>query len=143
MQSTEIEIKGRGLIQGIAQGEALVTSQPISFLGGVDPKTGLIIEKGHQLEGSNITKKILIFPNGKGSTVGSYTLFAMAKNGTKPAGIINQKTEPIIAAGCAIANIPLIDNPEINVIKQIKTGDHVIIDSKNGVIKLIKKNNKQ
>ncbi|WP_455369036.1 DUF126 domain-containing protein [[Eubacterium] cellulosolvens] len=142
MQSTEIEIKGRGLIHGIAQGEALVTSQPISFLGGVDPKTGLIIEQGHELEGSNIAKKILIFPNGKGSTVGSYTLFAMAKNGTKPAGIINHKTEPIIAAGCAIADIPLIDNPEIDLIKQIKTGDFVMIDSTDGLIKLIKKNNK-
>ena len=142
MQAKEIEIKGRGLIQGIAQGEALVTSQPISFLGGVDPKTGLIIEKGHELEGSNVTKKILIFPNGKGSTVGSYTLFAMAKNGTKPAGIINRKTEPIIAAGCAIANIPLIDNPEIDLLKQIKTGDFIIINSTNGIIKLIKKDNK-
>ena len=140
MQSTEIEIKGRGLIQGIAQGEALVTSQPISFLGGVDPETGVIIEKGHEIEGSNITKKILIFPNGKGSTVGSYTLFAMAKNGTKPAGIINHKTEPIIAAGCVIAKIPLIDNPEIDPIKKIDTGDFVRINSSEGIIKFKKKN---
>ena len=139
MQSTEIEIKGRGLIQGIAQGEALVTSQPISFLGGVDPETGVIIEKGHEIEGSNVTKKILIFPNGKGSTVGSYTLFAMAKNGTKPNGIINHKTEPIIAAGCAIAKIPLIDNPEIDPIKKIDTGDFVRINSSDGIIKFKKK----
>jgi predicted aconitase with swiveling domain len=137
----EIEIKGRGLIQGMAQGEALVTSQPISFLGGVDPETGVIIEKGHEIEGSNITKKILIFPHGKGSTVGSYTLFAMAKNGTKPAGIINHKTEPIIAAGCAIAEIPLIDNLEIDPIEQIKTGDFVIINSTDNLIKFIKMNN--
>lgn len=141
MRSMEIEIKGRGLIQGMAQGEALVTSQPISFLGGVDPETGVIIEKGHEIEGSNITKKILIFPNGKGSTVGSYTLFAMAKNGTKPAGIINHKTEPIIAAGCAIAEIPLIDNLEIDPIEQIKTGDFVIINSTDSLIKFIKMNN--
>lgn len=141
MRSMEIEIKGRGLIQGIAEGEALVTSQPISFLGGVDPKTGLIIEKGHEIKGSNITKKILIFPHGKGSTVGSYVLFAMAKNGTKPAGIINCKTEPIIAAGCAMAKIPLIDNLEIDPIKQIHTGDYVIINSSKGIIRFRKKTN--
>ena len=63
----------------------------------------------------------------------------MAKNGTKPAGIINQKTEPIIAAGCAIAKIPLIDNPEIDPIKKIDTGDFVKINSSEGIIKFKKK----
>ena len=143
MRLKEAEIKGRGLIHGIAEGEALVTSQPISFLGGVDPNTGLIIEKGHEIEGSSITRKILIFPHGKGSTVGSYTLFAMAKKGTKPSGIINCKTEPIIAAGCVIAQIPLIDKPEKDPIKEIDTGDYVKINSTDGLIKIIKKNNKK
>ena len=65
------QLKGRVIYKGKAQGEALVTTQPISFYGGVDPATGIIIEKGHELQGQSVKGKILVFPTGKGSTVGS------------------------------------------------------------------------
>ena len=121
-------LRGRTLVKGFAQGEALVTHQPISFLGGIDPDTGLIVEKEHELRGSCITNKIFVFPYGKGSTVGTYVMFSMAKKGTKPAGIINRKTEPIIAAGCILGEIPLMDDFEKDPIEAISNGDHVIMD---------------
>jgi len=120
------QLKGRLISKGKAQGEALVTSQPISFYGGVDPNTGVVIEKGHELQGQSVRGKILVFPTGKGSTVGSYTLYRMKKNGTAPAGMINKECETVVAVGAIISEIPCIDKIDI---LQIKTGDNVSIEN--------------
>jgi predicted aconitase with swiveling domain len=120
----KMELKGRIIYRGIAVGEALVTRQPLSFYGGVDPATGKVIEKGHELHGKAVAGKILVFPNGKGSTVGSYTLYRMKKNGTAPAGIINHECETIVAVGAIISEIPCVDKVDIS---RIRTGDIVKI----------------
>mgnify|MGYP001125011741 CR=1 FL=1 len=120
-----IRLKGRRVVGGVAEGEAVVSPEPISFFGGVDPKTGKIIEREHPLKGIAIAGKVLVFPRGKGSTVGSYTLYAMAKNEVAPAAVINVETEPIIAVGCVLAGIPLIDKLERNPIQVIKNGDFI------------------
>ena len=121
-----MELKGRIISKGKVQEEALVTSQSISFYGGVDPKTGEIIEKGHELQGKTVKGKILVFPNGKGSTVGSYTLYRMKKNGTAPAGIINKECETVVAVGAIISEIPCVDKIDIS---RIKMGDRVRIEN--------------
>jgi predicted aconitase with swiveling domain len=118
-------IKGRGIVQRRAHGFAIVTTEPISFFGGLDAKTGRIIEKNHELEGKTITNRVFVYPYGKGSTVGSYIIYAMKKNGVAPSAIINIETEPIIAAGCVLAEIPLIDKLDENPFQAIKTGDFV------------------
>jgi uncharacterized protein len=123
------QLKGRLISKGKGKGEALVTSQPISFYGGVDPNTGFVIEKGHELQGQSIKGKILLFPQGKGSTVGSYTLYRMKKNGTAPAGMINKECETIVAVGAIISEIPCADKIDIT---KIKNGDKVIIE--NGIV---------
>ena len=119
------QLKGRIIFKGKAEGEALVTSQPISFYGGVDPNTGVVTEKGHELQGQSVKGKILVFPQGKGSTVGSYTLYRMKKNGVAPVGMINKECETIIAVGAIISEIPCIDKVDIS---KIKTGDEVSIE---------------
>lgn len=121
-----MELKGRIIFKGIGEGEALVTSQPMSFYGGVDPNTGEIIEKGHDLQGKSVKGKVLVFPTGKGSTVGSYTLYRMKKNGTAPAGIINKECETIVAVGAIISEIPCVDKVDIS---KIETGDRVHIEN--------------
>ena len=121
-----MELKGRTISKGVAEGEALTTSQPISFYGGVDPDTGVIIEKGHELEGKTVKGKILVFPNGKGSTVGSYTLYRMKKNDTAPAGVINKECETVVAVGAIISEIPCIDEIDLS---KIKTGDVVRLEN--------------
>lgn len=118
------KLKGRIIYKGTAEGEALVSEMPISFYGGVDPNTGIILEKGHQLNGQSVKGKILVFPQGKGSTVGSYTLYRMKKNGTAPAGMINRECETIVAVGAIISEIPCVDKVEVS---KIKTGDRVTI----------------
>jgi len=121
-----MELKGRIISKGKAQQKALVTSQPISFYGGVDPNTGEVIEKAHQLQGKSVKGKILVFPNGKGSTVGSYTLYRLKKNGAAPAGIINEECETVVAVGAIISEIPCVDKIDIS---KIKTGDLIRIEN--------------
>ncbi|MGD8505843.1 MAG: DUF126 domain-containing protein [Candidatus Bathyarchaeota archaeon] len=121
-----MELKGRTISKGVAEGEALTTTQPISFYGGVDPDTGEIIEKGHELQGKKVKGRILVFPNGKGSTVGSYTLYRMRKNGTAPTGIINEECETVVAVGAIISEIPCVDRIDIS---RIKTGDIVRLEN--------------
>ncbi len=129
-----MEIKARSISRGKASGEALISSEPIGFLGGVDPETGDVIEKGHQLEGKNIAGKVLVFPNGKGSTVGSYVMLQLAKNNKAPAAIINITAEPIIAVGAIISRIPMVDQPEINIFKVLNDGQKTEVDGEKGII---------
>lgn len=133
-----IELSGRGVVSGKAEGFALVTAQPISFFGGLDPERGIVIESGHELEGEKVTGKILVFPGGKGSTVGSYVIYAMKKNGAAPYAMINVETEPIIAVGCILAGIPLMDKLDENPVKIIKTGDFVRVQANKGIVEINK-----
>jgi predicted aconitase with swiveling domain len=117
-----LELTGRVIKAGKAQGEALVSPAPIGFFGGVDPETGIVIEPGHPLKGEGVAGRVLVFPTGKGSTVGSYILYRLRKNGQAPAAIINAESEPIIAVGAIISEIPMVDQIAI---EQLHTGDWV------------------
>jgi hypothetical protein len=126
-----MQLHGRKIYPGFASGEALVTSMGISFFGGVDPDTGVVVEKGHELEGQSIGGKVLVFPGGKGSTVGSYTLYRLKLNGVAPAAIVNAECETITAVGCIIAEIPCVDHIPI---EQLATGARVSVDGERGVV---------
>jgi predicted aconitase with swiveling domain len=110
----------RVIVPGDVEGEVLYTEQPISFYGGVDLRTGIIIQKGHELEGKSIAGKIFVFPHGVGSTVGSYVLYGLKKYNVAPLAIINQETETIIATGAILANIPCFDLVDIKTLKNAK-----------------------
>jgi predicted aconitase with swiveling domain len=120
-----MRMQGRSIFPGTAQGEALVTTQAISFFGGVDPDTGVVVERGHELEGKCISGKVLVFPTGKGSTVGSYTLYRLKRNGRAPLAILNAECETITAVGCIIAEIVCVDRLPIH---DILTGSLVSIN---------------
>jgi len=92
-----MKLVGRTIYPGQISGEALVSQMGISFYGGVDPETGIIIEARHDLQGQSIAGKVLVFPSGKGSTVGSYILYRLKKNGHAPLAIVNADCETIIA----------------------------------------------
>ena len=125
---------GRTIYTGTVTGEALVTSQGISFFGGVDPDTGVVVERGHALEGQCVAGKVLVFPTGKGSTVGSYTLYRLKHNGLAPAAIINAECETITAVGCIIAEIPCVDQVEIEL---LETGAQLRVDAEKGLIEVL------
>lgn len=129
-----MKLKGRTIYAGLAEGEALVTSMGISFFGGVDPETGVVVERGHELEGQSVAGKVLVFPTGKGSTVGSYTLYRLKHAGLAPAAILNAECETITAVGCIIAEIPCMDQLTIG---ELKTGDRIRVDSEQGIVEVL------
>ena len=129
-----MKLQGRKIYQGKVTAEALVTSMGISFFGGVDPDTGIVVEKGHELEGQSIAGKILVFPTGKGSTVGSYTLYRLKANGLAPAAILNRDCEAITAVGCILSEIPCVDQLAID---QIQTGYMITVDGEQGTIEIM------
>ncbi len=120
-----LKLTGRIIKAGRAAGEALVSPAPIGFLGGVDGRTGIVTERGHPLEGLCVAHRVLVFPTGKGSTVGSYVLYQLAANGLAPAAILNAASEPIVAVGAIISEIPMVDQLPLDA---IHTGDRVRVD---------------
>jgi hypothetical protein len=120
----DVILTGRVIKAGQAEGEALVSREPIGFFGGVDPETGVVIDVGHPLQGECVAGRVLVFPTGKGSTVGSYILYRLKSSGVAPAAIINAESEPIVAVGAIISEIPMVDNVDIG---EIMTGDWVEI----------------
>ena len=126
-------MQGRSISRGIGTGELLISSEPISFLSGVDPETGIVVEHGHPLEGQSVAGRVLAFPYGKGSTVGSYVIYALKQNGLAPAAIINTEAEAIIAVGAIIAGVPMVDRlpPEFS---DLPPGTAVTVNGDSGEV---------
>ncbi len=127
-------LRGRKIAPGSGVGEALVTRMGISFFGGVDPVSGKVVEKGHELEGQSVRGKVLIFPSGKGSTVGSYTLYRLKRAGKAPAAILNAEAETITAVGCIISEIPCVDHLPI---ESFTTGMKVRVNGETGTVEVL------
>lgn len=135
--SRPFTFKGRPIVRGVGVGEALVSSKAISFLGGVDPKTGTVIDETLDINGANVKGKVLIFPNSKGSTVGSYVIYSLKRFGNSPAGFVNREADPVTVVGCAMAKIPLIDRLNHDPISNVKTGVRILVDGFHGILKVL------
>jgi hypothetical protein len=126
--------KGKPIVPGITSGQAIVSSQPISFWGGVDPAKGEVIDRRHECSGIVITGKVFVFPTGKGSSTGSAVLMESIRNGSAPAAIINSKIDPILALGAILAEelyhktLPLVIVSQED-FESIQDGDSLFIQS--------------
>ena len=129
-----LKLQGRKIYHGCVEGEALVARQGLSFFGGVDPESGRVVERGHELEGLSVVGKVLVFPTGKGSTVGSYTLYRLKHAGAAPLAIVNANCETIIAVGCIIAEIPCVDQIELG---KLKSGQILRVDGARGTVEIL------
>jgi len=96
-------LKGRALVPGRAEGQAVVSGEPLSLWGGLCPRTGEIIDRRHELSGRVVSGKVLVFPAGRGSSTSSATLAEAVRAGVAPAAIINQAVDPILVLGSIIA----------------------------------------
>ena len=130
----EAVLRGRKIVGGRAEGEALVTREPVCFLGGVDVTTGTLTERGHEIEGEVMAGKVLVFPIGKGSTGGSYLIYEAAKNGVGPCAIVNNHAEQVTVIGAVIAEIPMVADCDADVTTAIRSGDHVVVDGDAGTV---------
>lgn len=138
------EYKGHTVVEGKSfEAEAIVSSQPFGFFGGVNPGTGIIIDKWHELYGESIKGKVFVYPEGRGSTVGAAVILELARTGCAPVAIINNVSEIITATGGVLAkkfydcDLPMIDKFDCDITKQIKTGDKVLIDPASGIVRIL------
>ncbi|NOZ59851.1 MAG: DUF126 domain-containing protein [Euryarchaeota archaeon] len=130
-----MRIRVRRICGGYAEGEAVVTREPITFLGGVDPERGVVVEHGHELEGVSIAGRILVLPHTKGSTVGSYVIYRMKKLGTAPLAIVAVRADEMLAAGAVISGIPLVDSPGGDVLR-IPRGARMRVNADEGYVEV-------
>lgn len=130
-----MEIKCHRVACGSASGPALVTREAISFLGNVDANTGMVVDPAHELFGQCISGKVLIFPGGKGSTVGSYVIYQLKKRGLAPAAMINIRSEPIVAVGAIISGIPLVDRVTEEILR-VRSGTVVEVDADRELVRI-------
>lgn len=126
------KLKGRSLLGGCAEGMALVSKEPLSFWGGIDPQTGEVIDRRHELSGENVAGKVFVFPQGRGSSTASAILLETIRAGVAPAAIINLRIEPILTLGAIIADelyhktVPVVVLPEDD-FHSINSGDSLTI----------------
>lgn len=132
-------LKGKTVKKGVAEGEAIVSQRPFSFLGDLDVNTGRVAPKGHDLEGQRIADKIFVFATGKGSTVGPNVAYQAKQLGNAPRGMICIEVEPVMAMVAIMNDIPMVHKLDRNPLEVIETGDYIKMDATNGVVEVIKK----
>ena len=136
-----VTLNGCKIAPGRARGELLVTAEPISFWGGVDPASGRIIDPRHELFGQEVCGKVLAFPYGKGSSTTSLIILELLRVGKAPAAVINVHTEPILATGPVVSRIffgwslPMMTLTEKD-FKLLSTGRQVVVDADNRMVQI-------
>ena len=132
-------IRGRKVVPGVAEGEALVTREPISGWGGVDPRTGTVVEVRHELRGQSFAGKVLVFPGAKGSSGWSAQFHLARVMGAAPAAwLFNQMTSKV-ALGTVVSHAPAMTDFDIDPLSVIRTGDWVRVDADQGIVTVTRK----
>ncbi len=121
------------IVKGKARGIIMKCVNPINFLVAVEKKTGVILDKSHELYQKSIKNSILVFPHGVGSSVGAYTIYSLKSNNSAPSAMVCLKADLTVASGCALANIPfvLVNQEEFDSLHQ---GNEVTLDTESGKI---------
>jgi predicted aconitase with swiveling domain len=136
-ERSQAVLPARKIVGGHAEGEALVTGRSLTFWGGIDPATAMIIEAQHELRGQAVAGKVLVFPRGAGSSSGCGVLMEMLRRGNNPAALINLETEAILALGPLIAqelygrSFPIVTMKSIHFLK-LRTGDRLVVEADAG-----------
>ena len=136
-------LRGKGCAPGEFEGEAVVSKQPFGFWQGIDPQTGLVIDRRHDLFGASLKHKVFVFPFGRGSTGTPGIFLEAVRNGCAPAAIVNVQSEPMIVACAVLAeaflkvSIPVVDGLKESPADTFRTGDRVRINGTSGLIEII------
>lgn len=133
------EIKGRGVVKGRAEGEALVADATLSFWGEVDPVAGTVIAVGHPLEGESLAGRVLVIRSTKGSSGTPMILRISTLEGKAPAALVNVEVDGLAALGCIVNGIPMMTDLECDPFSAIATGDWVVLDADRGSLTVLPK----
>ena len=134
-----IVLKGRTVVGGYAEGEALVTRQTISGWGGVNPVTGTVIERRHELRGQSFKGKVLVFPGAKGSSAWSITFHSARLAGSAPKAMIFNQMTTKMALGAVVTRAPAITDLDQDPLEVIESGDWVKVDADHGIVEVTRK----
>ena len=134
-----ITLKGRSASKGIAEGEALLTHDALSFLSDISVTEGIITSPQSKCRGQSVSDKVLIFPTGRGSTADPYGFYMLKKAGKAPKAVINIDANPTTVAGAIISHTPMVYKLDKNPLDVIETGDHVLVDGNKGVVIITKR----
>ena len=143
MRAERLILRGRGCAAGEFEGEVVVSHQPFGFWQGIDPQTGIVIDRRHDLYGTSLKGKAFVFPYGRGSTGTPGIFLEAVRNGCAPAAIGNVTSEPMIVMCALLAeaffkiSIPIVDALDLNPLEALRTGDRVRIDGAAGTIELV------
>ncbi|WP_105402225.1 aconitase X swivel domain-containing protein [Neorhizobium sp. T7_12] len=138
-KSDTIELRGRKVVAGRAEGEALVTTETISGWGGINERTGTVIERRHEMRGVSFAGKILVFPGAKGSSGWSAYFHMTRLNGVQPAAMIFTRMTTKIALGAVVTRVPAITELDQDPLDVIETGDWVVVDADAGTVTVTKR----
>ena len=123
--------------EGCAEAEALVSKDHIMFYL-IEPKTGTVIEKAHDLEGKTVAGKALVFPGGKGSSVVQADgLYQLKIQGNMPAAMIIQHPETVLVSSAIIMEIPMVDKVEPEFYEILKEGDRILVNADQGFVEIL------
>ncbi|MBA7643667.1 hypothetical protein ES703_51399 [subsurface metagenome] len=139
LNMSSITLRGRSASKGVAEGEALLTHDAISFLSDISISEGIIIYPQSKFKGQSVSGKILIFPTGRGSTADPYGFYMLKKAEKAPAAVINIEANPTTVAGAIISHTPMVYKLDKNPLDIIETGDHVLVDGNKGVVIVTKR----
>jgi len=133
-------LKGRKVVGGVVEGEALVTHQGIDCNGGIDPRTGVVIERRHELNGKSVKDKILVFPYGKGSSGWARQFYFLSKKfGNGPKAIINKRLMEMVVVAAIATKTPMVICTDPDPTMSIGNGDWVRVDADKGYIEVFRK----
>jgi uncharacterized protein len=135
----KIVLRGRKVVGGVAEGEALVTKERISGWGGIDPRTGTVIETRHELRGKSFAGKVLVFPGAKGSSGWSSQFHVARLAGAAPLAMVFNEMTTKIALGAVVTHAPSVTDLDHDPLQVIETGDWVKVDGDRGIVEVTKK----
>jgi hypothetical protein len=135
----KIVLRGRKVVGGVAEGEALVTKERISGWGGIDPRTGTVIETRHELRGKSFKGKVLVFPGAKGSSGWSSQFHVARLAGAAPLAMVFNEMTTKIALGAVVTHAPSVTDLDQDPLEVIATGDWVKVDGDRGIVEVTKR----
>ena len=138
-KARKIVLRGRKVVGGVAEGEALVTKDRISGWGGIDPRTGTVIETRHELKGVSFAGKVLVFPGAKGSSGWSSQFHVARLAGKAPIAMVFNEMTTKVALGAVVTHAPSVTDLDRDPLQLIETGDWVKVDGDNGIVEITKK----
>jgi predicted aconitase with swiveling domain len=136
---SKIVLRGRKVVGGVAEGEAIVTNDTISGWGGIDASTGTIIERRHELVGKSFKDKVLVFPGAKGSSGYSHYFHLARVAGAAPKAMLFNKMTTKAALGAVVTRVPAMSDFDKDPLALIETGDWVKVDADKGIVEITKK----